>query len=697
MKRLKTILQSNIFYKALACIILLIAIFNTKAISTNSKYTLEESDFSCKVNDYKIDGNKLTLDLNCKEKLIGVYYLKTENEKQFYEKIKFGDTLSLKGNLAIPKNNTIPNLFNYKNYLNNQGIFYILNIEQIKIENNSKNIFYKLKNLAYKRTNKIKYNEYIYTYILGKNNVLDAETLNNFRINGISHLFALSGLHVSIFSLLLLNIFKKIKLNTKVSYFLVSCFLCFFSFISGFSPSILRATIFFILLSINKLYKLNIQTVNLLYLTFSILTLYNQFLIYNLSFILSFTTTYYIIITSNTLSGNYILTLLKVSTISFISTIGLSVYFFGFINPIGVILNLIFVPLVSYIIFPLTIIVYLIPKLSVILHISAIFMETLSNFLINFKAILYFPRINLIEVLVYYTLWTLSIKMKKKLIILTLICLLIFWSIKPKLNTNIEIYFLDVGQGDSTLLVTPRRKTAILIDTGGKTNYKEEEWKKRRNTYSLAEDSLIPFMRSIGINKLNYLILTHGDYDHMGEAINLINNFKVEKVIFNCGPYNDLEKKLIKVLETKQIEHYNCIKELNIKNNMLHFLNTKEYDNENDNSSVIYTELNNYKFLLMGDASSLTEKEILNKYNLPNIDLLKVGHHGSKTSSSKTFINKTNPKYSIISVGKNNRYGHPNKEVLENLKNTNIIRTDINGSIAFKINKTKLKIETYRP
>ena len=101
--------------------------------------------------------------------------------------------------------------------------------------------------------------------------------------------------------------------------------------------------------------------------------------------------------------------------------------------------------------------------------------------------------------------------------------------------------------------------------------------------------------------------------------------------------------------------------------------------------------------MFMGDASIDTEKEILNKYNLPNINVLKVGHHGSKTSSSIEFINEINPKYSIISVGKNNRYGHPNKEVLNTLDNSKIYRTDQDGSIMFKIKNNKLKIETCSP
>lgn len=183
----------------------------------------------------------------------------------------------------------------------------------------------------------------------------------------------------------------------------------------------------------------------------------------------------------------------------------------------------------------------------------------------------------------------------------------------------------------------------------------------------------------------------------MGEAINLVNSFKVEKVIFNCGEFNELEQELIEVLDKKKIPYYSCISELNIDDNKLYFLQTEEYDNENDNSNVIYTELNGYKFMFMGDAGVEVEEDLIVKYSLENIDVLKVGNHGSKTSSSKDFINEINPKYSIISVGKNNRYGHPNKEVLDNLEKSKIYRTDEDGSIMFKIKNNKLKVETCSP
>ena len=244
---------------------------------------------------------------------------------------------------------------------------------------------------------------------------------------------------------------------------------------------------------------------------------------------------------------------------------------------------------------------------------------------------------------------------------------------------------IDVGQGDSFLLHS--NNNTFLVDTGG-------SFYDDNNVNSTKVSNVL---KSLGIRKIDYIFITHGDYDHMGEAINLVNNFKVEKVIFNCGEFNELEKDLIKVLDKKKIPYYSCIKELNVDDNKLYFLNNKDYGNENDNSSVVYTEFNNHKFLFMGDAGIEKEKDILEKYNISTIDVLKIGHHGSKTSSSEEFIDEINPKYSIISVGKNNRYGHPNKEVLDNLEKSKIYRTDQDGSIMFKIKNNKLKIETCSP
>ncbi len=180
----------------------------------------------------------------------------------------------------------------------------------------------------------------------------------------------------------------------------------------------------------------------------------------------------------------------------------------------------------------------------------------------------------------------------------------------------------------------------------------------------------------------------------MGESINLVNNFNVRNVIFNIGSYNEIEEELVSVLKKRKINFYRGYDNLNIDGYSFYFLNTKIYDNENDNSNVIYFDIGGYKFLLMGDASVQREKDILEKYNISNVDVLKVGHHGSKTSSSEKFINKIKPKYSIISVGKNNRYGHPKDSVLHNLRNSNIYRADLDGSVEIILNKNGYKIKT---
>ena len=199
------------------------------------------------------------------------------------------------------------------------------------------------------------------------------------------------------------------------------------------------------------------------------------------------------------------------------------------------------------------------------------------------------------------------------------------------------------------------------------------------------------YLKSLGISKIDYLILTHGDFDHCGDAKNVINKFKVKNVIFNNDGFKPLEKNIINILNKKNILYYKS-KDVILPN--ITFLNTKLFDNENDNSIVTLINESGLRFLLMGDAGKDTENAIMNKYILKDITILKVGHHGSITSSTKTFINYIKPKFSIISVGKKNRFGHPNKEVLNNLKQSKVYRTDQDGSIMFKIKNDKLKIKT---
>ena len=456
-------------------------------------------------------------------------------------------------------------------------------------------------------------------------------------------------------------------------------------YLTDFTPSILRSGIMFILLTLNKLFNFKIKTKNIIMLTFIIIVLINPYYIYNLGFQLSYLISFYLIIFAHIINKhkNYFKKIFITSLISFLVSFPIIISNYYQVNLLSILINLLFVPIISYIVLPLAFITLILPTDSLLILTMDI-LEGISLSLTNINYLLLeLPKPSIYLIIIYYAIITLLLINKKCFI--SLLTTIFIHKISINFNPNMEILFLDVSQGDSILLHYPHNKYNILIDTGGNYNYE------------ISKNIIIPYLKSKGINKIDYLILTHGDYDHMGESINLIENFKVEKVIFNCGEFNDLEKELIKVLEKKKIKYYSCIKELNIDNSKLYFLQTKEYDNENDNSSVIYFNYYNYKFLFMGDASTEREKDILEKYNLKDVDFLKVGHHGSNTSSSEEFINSINPKYSLISVGKNNRYGHPNKEVLDTLNDSKIYRTDQDGSIMFKIKKDKLQIETCSP
>ena len=675
MKRLKMILQSRYLFKILTILSLIITILYTKCYHFKSVFDLNDTEFTGIVEDYIVKDNKIKISLKSKERIIVIY--KYNNQK--FNKLSYGDKVRIVGVLNVPSTNKIFNNFNYKEYLYNKRIYYIVEASKIdKIENNN-NYIYTIKNLLYNRINHLKSFGYIKALLFGDNK-LDKEIKSSYQVNGISHLFSVSGFHVNFITSIIYFYLDRITYNKRLKYIIIDLFLILYLLLCNTS-SLLRCTIMHILLSINFILKLNIKKIDIVLFTLVVSIIINPFIIYDIGYIYSYTISFFLILykdkykTNNKLSRT-----LYITIVAFLVSLPINIYTSYEINFLSILLNIVIVPIVSLILLPLAILTLIFPIFDEILFSITGILEKISLYTSNidlFKVILSKP--NIILIMVYYLIIILILS-KKKYYYLLLI-LIIFHKIIPLCNNNFNMVMFDVGEADSILISTPFRRKNIIIEAG--TGYEI--------------DNIITYLKSMGISKLDYLIITHGDYDHMGEAINLVNNFKVENVIFNCGTYNDLEKELIKVLEQKNIKYYSCIKEININKYKLQFLNTRVYDNENDNSSVIYLNYNNYKFLFMGDAGVEREEDILEKYNLKDIDFLKVGHHGSNTSSSKEFIDSVNPKYSLISVGKNNRYGHPKESVLDILRDSKIYRTDLDGSIEIKLNKSEYKIKTCPP
>ena len=626
---------------------------------------------------------------NISEKVIASIYL-NDSDSNLRKKVsdfKIGDRIILKGNLNKPLNNTIPNTFNYQKYLYYQKIYYLFTVKEIISIENSSNYFYQFQDFLYKRCEMIDEKGYLTMLIYGKKNI-DADTYSYLQDLGVVHLFAISGLHISIFTMLLEALLKKIKMGLR--NFIIIIFLIIYASLLGFPASVMRALTMFIFLKVfsflKEKFKMSFKTYEIMLLSTSILLIINPYFLYDTGFLYSNLCTFGLVF-YNDKTKNYLLKSLKTTYIATIFSLPITVclnYSYNLLTPL---FNIVFVPFISFLFYPICLVTFLFPFFLPVLKILIKLLELLTIVFTKVSINIILPKMSIIVIIIYYLNIFLLSKYKKVYYHLFNILFLLIYPYGYSLDNSLNVYYLDVSQGDASLIISPKNREVTLIDTGGITTDK--------NYYTAK--NILKFLHSIDIKKIDNLIISHGDFDHIGNAFYLVNNIKVGKVIFNNNEFNELETNLIKILQDKKIEFQKGNSNLQGQYFTWQFLNTRLYDNENDNSLVTYLKYQDYTFLFMGDASILKEEDVIKKYKLTKIDFLKVGHHGSKTSSSKEFISKINPKYSIISVGRKNKYGHPNKETLKVLKDSNVYRTDTLGTIEVKINKTEVTFTNYSP
>lgn len=657
-----------LLFKIITCGCLVLAIFTVSNFIHKYKFYKDASFDKGIITMLSDKGDYIVVNIKSHHKNYKAY-IKIEND------LDFGDEISFKYVNKEVYKNTIPNTYNYKEYLKSKNINQVIIIESYKKIRS--NWYYKFKGTIYKKILKRKSRNYIFTFLCGDKSYLDNDVKMSYMNNGISHLLCVSGFHVVFIFSMIIDILRHFIKSEKVILFILMIFALFYLILTSFMIALFRAIFMYFFAHINRGKTKQIPSIYYFLFTLAISLVFWPNIIYDIGFYYTYVLTFFLIASNFKLNN-----LIKVTLFCFIISAPITIYLNYNLNFLSFIFGVLASYVVCYLLYPLCFLAIFSNILDCILYKLSYYFETMNLYLNNiniFKIVI--PKISIFIVIIIYVIYLIYILKQNKICIYLYFLIFLYMLFSKYFDDSIYVYFIDVRQGDMSVIISKNFKTVTVIDTGGIVDEK------------FLKNSTKQFLYSVGVKKINTLILTHGDYDHMGEAINLVNNFKVEKVIFNCGEFNDLEKELIKVLDKKKIEYQSCINKLD----NLYFLNTKKYNNENDNSNVIYTEINRYKFLFMGDSGVEKEKDILDKFNVSNIDVLKVGHHGSKTSSRKEFIDKIDPKYSIISVGKNNRYGHPNKEVLDNLKESKIYRTDQDGSIMFKIKNNKLKIETCSP
>jgi competence protein ComEC len=244
---------------------------------------------------------------------------------------------------------------------------------------------------------------------------------------------------------------------------------------------------------------------------------------------------------------------------------------------------------------------------------------------------------------------------------------------------------VDVGQGDSTVIQSLFNQEVYVIDTGGRLSFEQEEWQQR--TYRAgAEYTLLPFLKGEGVRQIDGLFLTHGDADHLGDAAKVIEKIPVKWVYIGKGSLQHpsiqrLAKQLPKRTKIREVE----MNEVIGKRLPLQVLAPKYGKGENEDSLVLTTTIRDMRFLMTGDLGKDGERKLLKDYPNLTVDVMKLGHHGSKTSTDNQFIKKIQLKQGIISSGKNNRFNHPHPEVLETLaeNQVRVFRTDQSGMIRY--------------
>ena len=678
MKRLRTILQSK---KVLCIILLLIGIITIIRINIpyQSKYHEDTTNVIGILISIQVEENKVTLIVKGKEKIQGTYYFNTEKErKKIQENLNLGDTIKIIGTLSLPREPTTENLFNYKKYLNKQKIYYLIEIDKIIKEKENTSLYYKIKNKLEKKIT----NPYIKAFLIGNQDTVSKEAKTSYQENGISHLFAISGMQFYLLANFLLRLLKRINIKEKTGYKIVFLILFCYLVLIEKTASIIRSILFFFIFSINKVWNLSLNKKTLIILSLSITLLINPFYITEVAFWYSYVISIGLLLFTKE-DQSYLKTVLKTSSLAIFLSIPISLYYFYEINILSIIYNLFYIPFVNMILFPASIITFLFPILEPIYNILILILEKSSIYLskITFGKLI-FAKIPIIFYFTYLIIIFIILKTNKKKWKIVLIIGLALHYTAPTYYTKDFIKIIDVSQGDS-ILIYSKGHTA-LIDTGGKIIYDEN-----KKSTSITQYITIPLLKSLGIKKLDYVFLTHGDQDHMGEIDYLYNHFKIEKIYLNLGEEKKIEKEVIK--EMKNVEKVSKEKMFQIGNFTMYQLN-KEWKEENTSSSVFYVSHKKINALLMGDATIDTENYLQENYSLKT-DIIKIGHHGSNTSTSLSFLKATRPRLALISVGKDNIYNHPSKEVLNRLIKEKIpfLTTIESGTITIFPEKEEVK------
>lgn len=630
------------------------------------------------------------------EKIRGKVRIRSNYEYEILEE------LSSKVILELPERNMNFGGFDYRNYLYSKNIIAV-GEELYKLEktNNKLNII---------ESSSIQIRKYMVDVIdslypfeeaqtlkallIGEDSNLEEEVEKFYQKAGIIHVLVVSGAHIALIIVSLKFLLDKLKVSRRLYSYVLIFLIIVYIYITGAGESILRAGVVSIIILIAHILGRQNDNITTVFLSAFILSFINPMIIYSVAFQLSFGGVLGIILLNNEIK-KYLLffpksikELISVSIAAQVFILPITAYHFNSINLMGVISSVVVMPIIE-LITPLGFmsILPVVGKLLVGANyflLKLLFVDArIFSYINAFEIIVATPKIFYIVIYYLFLLTFFLTKInKKKIITVFLLLLVIGISAEFFKAQDLEINYLYVGHGDSMFIVTPSKET-ILIDTGDNYTY-------MNTVNNMAERTVIPFILDKGYKKIDLMILSHLDSDHAGGVETIIESLDVKQIVIGensidtdrfleiervCNQ-NDVPITLVDEGDKFNIE--------DVKFNILSPFNELN-ESENNNSIVLMLTYNDKKALFMGDMEVDGEEILVKKYNMDS-DVLKVGHHGSITSSTEKLINEVRPEISVISVG--DRFASlPNKEVLDRLGNSKVYITKEHGGICVTINK----------
>ena len=651
----------------------------------------------------KVNGDSLSFRGKTDGRTFQVYYkLQSEEEKEQFQALTDLHEIELEGKLSEPEGQRNFGGFNYQAYLKTQGIYQTLTIKSIQSMKkiSSWDIGENLSCLRRKAVVWIKTHfpdpmrNYMTGLLLGHLDT-DFEEMNELYSSlGIIHLFALSGMQVGFFMESFKKLLLRLGLTQEKLKWLIYPFSLIYAGLTGFSASVIRS------LLQKLLAQHGVKSLDNFALTVLVLFIIMPNFFLTAGGVLS--CAYAFILTMTSKEGDGIKAVVRESLVISLGILPILSFYFAEFQPWSILLTFVFSFLFDLVFLPLLSILFILSFVYPVTQLNLVFewLESIIRLVSQMASRpLVFGQPNvwlLILLLVSLALIYDFRKNVKRLAGFSLFIVGLFFLTKHPLEN--EITMLDVGQGESIFLRDVTGKT-ILIDVGGKaeSDKKIEDWQEKSTT-SNAKRTLIPYLKSRGVDKIDQLILTNTDKEYVGDLLEVTNAFHVGEILVSKGSLT--QKEFVAELQATQtkVRSVTAGENLPIFGNQLEVLSTRQIGDGNRNDSLLlYGKLLDKHFLFTGNLKERGEQELLKQYPTIEVDVLKASQHGAKTSSNPTFLEKIKPEITLISVGKNNRAKLPHQESLTRMESikSKIYRTDQQGAIRFT-GWNSWRIETVR-